>query len=47
MKFIDVFIFCHHICCIYRNRYNGWCHYNNCDISEVKECEYCKKEFLK
>lgn len=41
----DAFVFCQNVC-TYHNRYDGWCHYNNCDVAEVKNCEYYKKKEL-
>ena len=43
MRSIYELIFCHNVC-TYNNRYENWCHYNNCDISEVEECEYYRKK---
>lgn len=42
IKDFDAFVFCQNVC-TYHNRYDGWCHYNNCDVSEVECCKYYEK----
>ena len=43
MRDIEEFDFCYNTC-TYHNRYDGWCHYYNKDVSEIDECNYCKKQ---